>query len=306
MGRVLVTRPVPGTALKRLEAAGHVVDVRDAPLPPDAAELTARAAEAEGLLTLITDRVDHAVLDGAPRLRVIANFGIGSDNIDLAAARARGIAVGVTPDVLTDATADLAWALILGAARRVGEGEALVRSGGWRTFEPAGLLGQPIAGRTLVVVGPGRIGEAVARRAEGFAMEVLRVGRGDDLHAALAVADVISLHVPLTADTRQLIDAAALAVCRPTAVLVNTARGGVLDQVALAAALREGRLAAAGLDVTDPEPLPPGDPLLTAPNLVVLPHVGSATHAAREAMAERCVDNLLAGLAGEPLPFAAT
>jgi glyoxylate reductase len=304
MARCLITRALPGTALDRLREA-HDVDVWEGDMPPSPTQLRGRAAQAEGLLCLLTDRVDAGLLDAAPRLRAIANYAVGTDNIDLGLTAERGIAVGVTPDVLTDATADLAFALLLAAARRVVEGDAAVRSGAWRTWEPQGLLGRDVHGATLVVVGAGRIGRAVARRAAGFDMRVRTVGRDDDLHTALGEADFVTLHVPLTSATRHLIDAAALAAMKPTAILVNTARGPVVDQVALATALREGRLAAAGLDVTDPEPLPPDDPLLAAPNLVVLPHVGSATHTARARMADMAVDNLLAALAGEAMPHPA-
>lgn len=301
MSRVFVTRELPGIALERLRAL-HTVDVWDGGLPPEPAVLRERAGGVEGLLTMVTDRVGPELLDAAPGLRVVANYAVGTDNIDLDACAARGIPVGVTPDVLTDATADLAFALILAGARHLVAADASVRDGSWRTWEPRGFLGFDVHGATLALVGPGRIGEAVARRAAGFSMEVLRVGRHDDLHAALARADVISLHCPLTPETRHLIGAEALRHVKPTALLVNTARGGVVDQVALKAALEEGRLGAAALDVTDPEPLPPDDPLLRAPNLTVLPHVGSATHTARARMAERAVDNLLAGLDGRPLP----
>ena len=177
-----------------------------------------------------------------------------------------------------------------------------VRDGAWRTFEPRGWLGLELRGARLLIVGPGRIGQAVAERAAAFGMEVESVGRGDDLHAALGRADVVSLHCPLTADTHHLIDAAALAAMKPTAILVNTARGPVVDQAALVAALHAGTIAAAALDVTEPEPTPAGDPLLGAPGAIVLPHIGSATHAARERMAALAVDNLLAALAGEPMP----
>jgi glyoxylate reductase len=304
MASVFVTRDLPGDALDRLRAE-HDVELWPGNLPPHPTELREHVADAEGLLCLLTDRVDQALLDAAPRLRAIANYAVGSDNIDLQAAAARGIPVGVTPDVLTDATADLAFALLLAAARRVVEGHDAVRQGRWRTWEPRGWLGAPVHGATLAIVGPGRIGEAVARRAAGFDMDIIRVGRGDDLHAALARADFVSLHAPLTPATRHLVDDAALCAMRPTAILVNTARGGLVDQDALRRALEEGRLAAAALDVTDPEPLPPGDPLLGAPNLLVLPHVGSATTAARARMTELAVENLLAGLAGRPMPHPA-
>jgi len=305
VARVLVTRALPGTALERLRAL-HTVDVWDGDLPPSPPVLRERTAQAEGLLTMLTDRVDAALLDAAPRLRVVANYAVGTDNVDRELCARRGVRVGVTPDVLTEATADLTFALILAAARNLVAGHEAVRSGGWRTWEPRGWLGHDVHGATLALIGPGRIGEAVARRATGFTMNVLRVGRDDDLHDALRQADVISLHCPLTPQTRQLIDAEALRHVKPTAVLVNTARGAVVDQVALTAALQEGRLAAAALDVTDPDPLPHDDPLLSAPNLLVLPHVGSATHTARARMADLAVENLLAGLDGHPLPHPAT
>jgi glyoxylate reductase len=301
MSRCFVSRALSGAALERL-AEAHDVTVWPDLLPPTPEELRAAAASAEGLLCLLTDRVDQALLDAAPHLRVIANYAVGSDNIDLAATSARGVAVGVTPDVLTDATADLAMALLLAVARRLPEAAADVRAGRWRTWEPSGWLGLELAGATLVIVGAGRIGRAVGRRAEGFGMNVVYVRRGDDLQAALATADVVSLHVPLSPSTRHLIDAQALRAMRPQALLVNTARGGLVDQVALGQALSGGWIAGAGLDVTDPEPLPAEDPLLGAPNLLVLPHIGSATRVARARMAERTVDNLMAGLAGEPLP----
>ncbi len=304
MSRVLVTRRLPGPALDRLRAA-HDVDVWEGDLPPDRGTLLELVAAADGLLCLLTEQVDGELLDAAPGLQVVANYAVGTDNIDLEAAAARGIPVGVTPGVLTDATADLAFALLLAAARRLVQGFDDVRAGRWQTWEPEGWLGHDVHGATLVLVGAGRIGEAVARRARGFDMEVVMVGRGDDLHAALRRADFVSLHVPLTPQTRHLVDADALAQLKPTAILVNTARGPVVDQDALAAALHGGRLAGAALDVTDPEPLPAGHPLLRAPNLLVVPHVGSATHATRARMTEMAVDNLLAGLAGEPLPHPA-
>lgn len=305
MARVFVTRELPGTALARLRAAGHEVVVRVGDLPPTRAELLAGIADADGLLCLLTDRIDAGVLDAAPRLRAIANYAVGCDNIDLDAAAARGVPVGVTPDVLTDATADLTLALLLAAARRLPEAERAVREGAWRTWEPRGWLGLELRGARLAVVGWGRIGRAVGERAAAFGMEVAPVGRGDDLRAALARADAVSLHTPLTGETRNLIDAGALAAMRPHAILVNTARGPIIDQPALVAALHAGTIGGAALDVTDPEPPPPGDPLLSAPNCMVLPHIGSATHAARGAMAERAVDNLLAALAGEPMPHPA-
>jgi glyoxylate reductase len=303
MARVLVTRRLPGPALQRLKAE-HEVDVWPEPLPPPPDVLRARAARAEGLLALITDRIDADLIDNCPDLRVISNYAVGSDNVDVAAAAARGIPVGITPDVLTNATADLAFACLLAAARRLPEAMAAVREGAWKTWGPEWLLGYDVHGATLGIVGFGRIGRAVARRAEGFDMEVLHTG-DVPLTELLERADAVSLHVPLTPDTRHLIDDEALARMKPTAVLVNTARGGIVDQEALARALHDGGIAGAALDVTNPEPLPPDHPLLEAPNLLVLPHIGSATHRARERMADIAVDNLLAGLAGEPLPHPA-
>jgi len=281
------------------------VDMWEDELPPPAAALRERAAGADGLLTTLTETVGAELLEAAPRIRAIANMAVGTDNIDLRAAAERGIPVGNTPDVLTDATADLAFALLLALARRLPEGQEQVRSGRWRTWEPAGTLGADVAGATLGIVGWGRIGKAMARRAEGFGMEVLHSSRssGLPLEELLERADYVSLHVPLTPETRHLVDDAALARMKRSARLVNTARGGVVDQEALRRALTEGRIAGAALDVTDPEPLPAGDPLLEAPNLIVVPHLGSATVRTREKMAAMAVENLLAALAGRPMPY---
>ncbi|HEY7967509.1 MAG TPA: D-glycerate dehydrogenase [Solirubrobacteraceae bacterium] len=300
MAKVFVTRALPGDALERLRSE-HEVSVWDAPLPPEAAVLRERVADVEGLLCLLTDRIDTALLDSAPRLRAIANFAVGTDNIDLAQTRARGIPVGVTPDVLTEATADLAFALLLAAARRLPEAQAAAREGAWRTWEPAGWLGADVHGAALGIVGFGRIGRAMARRAEGFAMTI-RSTADTDLETLLATSDFVSLHCPLNDRTRHLIDAAALASMKPTAILINTARGGVVDQAALIDALRNGTIAAAAIDVTDPEPPPSGDSIFDTPNLLVVPHIGSATRTARARMTELSVDNLLAGLAGRPMP----
>lgn len=306
MARCFVTRQLPGGALARL-AGAHEVDVWEEALPPPAEVLRERASDAEGLLCLLTDRIDAALIDSCPGLRAIANLAVGTDNIDLAEAARRGIAVGNTPGVLTEATADLAFALILAAARRLLDASASVRRGEWRTWEPGGWLGHDVHGATLGIVGPGEIGSAVARRARGFDMEVLLSGRRQKrgrvpLDRLLAESDFVSLHLPLTEETRHLIDAEVLRSMKPTAILVNTARGEIVDPQALRLALAEGWIAGAGLDVTEPEPLPPDDPLLDAPNLTVLPHIGSASYATREAMAAIAVDNLLAALAGEPMP----
>ena len=302
MSVCVITRRLPGEALNSLES-GHEVTVWPGELPPSPAELRELARDAEGLLTLLTDAVDRDLLDACPRLRVVSNYAVGTDNVDLEACRERGIAVGRTPDVLTAATADLTLALILAAARRLPEAAAAVHAGEWRTWEPARWLGLELEGATLLVVGPGRIGTAVADRAAAFGMRVVTAGRGDEL--PLEEADVVSLHCPLTPDTRHLIDEAALARMKPTALLVNTARGPIVDTDALRRALHDGAIGGAALDVTDPEPLPADHPLLQAPNLLVLPHVGSATTRARARMTEIAVANLLAGLAGQPLPHPA-
>jgi glyoxylate reductase len=303
MAKVFVTRRLPFDALDRLREA-HEVDEWPGDMPPAPEELRAGVAEAEGLLSLVTDRIDAGVLDAAPRLRAIANMAVGTDNIDLRAAAARGIAVGNTPDVLTDATADLAFALLLALARRIVPGAAMVRAGGWKTWEPAKDLGADLSGATLGIVGWGRIGQAVARRAGGFGLDVIHSSRssGLPLEELLARSDFVSLHTPLTPETRHLVDAGFLGRMKPSALLVNTTRGGVVDQDALRSALQAGEIAGAALDVTDPEPLPADHPLLDAPNLVVVPHVGSATVRTRAKMAAMAVENLLAALDGRPMP----
>ena len=306
MARCFVTRRLPGDGLDRL-AAEHDVDIWPGDLPPTPEELREHVADAEALLSLLTDRIDADLLDAAPDLRAIANYAVGSDNIDLDAAAERGIAVGTTPGVLTDATADLAIALMLAITRRLPEGAARVREGRWGPWEPAQDLGTDLAGRTLGVIGWGRIGQATARRAEAFGMRVVYASRssGIGLEALLEQADIVSVHTPFTPDTRHLVNAGALRRMKPTAYLINTARGGVVDQAALRDALIAGEIAGAALDVTDPEPLPASDPLLDAPNLLVVPHIGSATHGTRARMAAMAVDNLLAALDGRPMPHRA-
>ena len=301
--RVFVTRDLPGRALERL-GEEHDVDVWPGREAPPFADLCERAAQADGLLCLLTDRVDGELFDAAPDLRAVSTMAVGTDNIDLDEATRRGIPVGYTPDVLTDTTADLAVALMLAAARRLLEGEAAVRAGEWGPWHPQWLLGRDLHGATVGIVGSGRIGQAVARRLDGFGVALLDARR-DGLDRLLAESDFVTLHCPLTDDTRGLVDAAALGRMKSDAILVNTARGPIVDTDALAEALHEGEIAAAALDVTDPEPLPADHPLLRAPNLIVLPHVGSATHATREAMADLAVDNLAAALRGEPMPHQA-
>ena len=300
---MFVSRRLPGNALERLRAA-HEVEVWPEPQPPSREQLAEHLRAAEGLLCLLTDQIDAALLERCPRLKAIANYAVGSDNIDLAASAARGIQVGVTPDVLTQATADLAFALLLAAARNVVAAAAAARGGGWRTWEPAGWLGADVAGATIGIVGHGRIGQAVAQRARGFEMEVLHTHE-TPLDELLQRSDFVSLHAPLTDATRHLIDAAALKRMKPTAILVNTARGPIVDQRALLAALDSDEIGGAALDVTDPEPPPPGDPILAHEKVLVLPHIGSATHTARAKMTELAVENLLAALGGDPMPHPA-
>jgi glyoxylate reductase len=302
LAHVFVTRELPGRALSRLRAA-HDTDVWAEPRAPTRDELTWRASEADGLLCMLTDTIDAELLDNCPRLRAIANYAVGYDNIDLEACRARGIPVGNTPDVLTEATADLTFALLLAAARRLPSAITSVTAGEWQTWAPDKYLGYDVHGATLGIIGMGRIGRAVAKRAGGFDMTVIHTGpAGVPLLQLLARSDFISVHTPLTPETRHLIDAAALQQMRANAILINTARGPIVDQRALRNALLFGTIAGAALDVTDPEPLPPDDPLLTAPNLIVAPHIGSATHQAREQMATLAVENLLAALGGKPMP----
>src|SRR4051812_5529460 len=297
MARVFVTRRLPGDALDRL-AAEHDVEVWPGPDPPQRDTLAGR----EALLTMVVDPVDARVIDASPDLVAIANYGMGTDNVDLGAATERGIPVGNTPDVLTETTADLAFGLMLAAARRVVEADRYVRDGRWVEWKPDLLLGRDLHGATLGIVGYGRIGRAVGRRAEGFGMEVLH---GIPLDELLERSDFVSLHAPLKPETQGLIGAEELRRMKPTAILVNTARGPLVDGGALAKALQSGEIAGAALDVTDPEPLPRDHPLLEAPNLVIAPHIGSASHRTREAMADMAVDNLLAALAGERMPHCA-
>jgi glyoxylate reductase len=307
VARVFITRELPGDAVERLRAAGHEPRVWDGALPPPQDELLAGTREAAGLLSLITDRVDAELLDGCPELGAISNLAVGYDNIDVAACSRRGIAVGNTPGVLTGATADLAFALILATARRLCDAAAAVREGRWLTWEPGGWLGADVGGAVLGIVGDGQIGGAVARRAAGFEMEVLRAGRNErpgriPLDELLERSDFVSLHCPLNERTRGLIGAAELERMKPSAILINTARGEIVEGPALRAALESGSIAGAGLDVTSPEPLPADDPLLEAPNLIVLPHIGSGSRSSREAMGRIAAENLIAALDGRPMP----
>ena len=298
-----MSRRLPGPAVERL-AERHEVDLWTGRLPPPANVLRDSIARADAALTLLSDAVTPEVMDAAPALRAVSNYAVGVDNVDLDAATARGIPVGHTPGVLTETTADLALALMLGASRRLVEGDAFVRRGEWDTWETELLLGRDLHGATVGIVGLGRIGSAVARRLEGFGARVVST-RDMALEELLERSDFVTIHCPLKAETRGLIGADALARMKPTAYLVNTARGPIVDTEALIGALESGEIAGAALDVTDPEPLPGDHPLLGAPNLLVLPHLGSATVATRERMADIAVENLLAALDGERMPHCA-
>ena len=320
--RVFVTRRIPAAGLERLAAAA-AVEVWADELPPPRATLLDKVRDCDGLLTMLTDRVDAELLAAAPRLRVVANLAVGYDNIDVPACAACGVAVGNTPGALTESTADAAVALLLAAARRLVEADRFARSGAWRTWDPLGHLGQEVFGKTLGVVGLGRIGFAAARRlARGWDMPVLYLNRRANEWTAraraefdarpanfdelLARSDFVTVHASFNSETKGMFSAAAFRRMKPTAVFVNTARGGLVVQADLVAALRSGALFAAGLDVTDPEPPDPADPLLTLDNVVVLPHIASATIATRTRIAEMAADNILAGLAGRPLPTPVT
>lgn len=311
--RVFATRALPGARFAGL-ADRVKLDVWREPGPPSSAELRKRMREAEGVLCLLTDRIDADLLAACPRLRVVSSCSVGLDHIDLEAARARRIAVGFTPGVLVETTADLAFGLLLAAARRLVEADRFVRDGSWtweRRWEPELLLGKDVWGGVMGVIGLGEIGQAVVRRARGFGMRVLGWNRTrrpiegvelSELDSLLARADFVSVHVSLTPETRGLIDAEAIARMPRGSILVNTARGGIVDEGALADALHSGQLSAAALDVFAEEPLAADHPLLSAPNLVLAPHIGSASTDTRARMADLAVENLLAGLAGNPLP----
>ena len=314
--RVFVTRRIPEVGLAEVQHAADV-DLWPGELPPPRDVLLERVRGVDGLLSLLTDRVDTELLDAAgPGLKVVSNFAVGYDNIDVTACSARGVAVGNTPGVLTETTADLAFALLMAVARRLPEARDYVREDRWQTWGPLTLLGVDIHGATLGIVGLGRIGREMARRARGFGMRVIYFNRTRasveveaDLgmtHAGfdelLAESDFVSLHTALNDDTYHLIDARALARMKEGAVLINTSRGGVVDQAALADALRSGHLFGAGLDVTDPEPMRADDPLMRLPNCLVVPHIASASGRTRDRMAQKAAANLIAGLRGEPLP----
>ncbi len=317
MPKVFVTRAIPSVGVDRLRTHFDV-DIWEHPLPPSREQLQQRAQGCDGLLTLLSDTIDATLMDSVGKqLRGIANFAVGYNNIDVSAATERQILVGNTPDVLTDATADIALGLMLSAARHFQASIDQVRKLEWKTWEPLGLLGQDLRGKTLGIVGMGRIGHAVAKRCHGgWGMSVLYTARSDkesidkelgarrvDLDTLLAESDFISVHTDLNPSTKHLFNAPRFQQMKPSAVFVNTSRGGVVDQDALFNALQTKTIFSAGLDVTDPEPLPDNNRLRELDNCVILPHIGSATFQARNAMSEMAADNLIAALKGKPMPY---
>jgi glyoxylate reductase len=307
MTKILITRRLPSSVIQKLEAAADVdLYTGEAAIPPD--ELRARVADKDALVCLLTDAVDRSVIDAAPALKAIANVAVGYNNIDIAYAKARGIVVTNTPDVLTESVADFTWALILAITRRLSEGERLVRRGEWKGWALDLMLGTELRGKQLGLVGVGRIGRAVAARAGAFGMRVAYTSRRETAMAGaeampldrlLLTSDIVSLHVPLTPETRSLIDKRALARMKRSAYLINTARGPVVDEAALAWALQHHLLAGAALDVYENEPAVHPD-LLTLENVLLVPHLGSGTTETRTAMADLAVENVLAVLAGRP------
>lgn len=312
--KVYVTRLVPEKALTRLaEACDYHVWEDELPVPRDV--LMREIAVVDGVLSLLTDKIDSEVMDAAPRLRVISNMAVGFDNVDTGEATRRKIMVCNTPGVLTETTADLAFALLLAAARRLGEAERIVRDGKWKTWGPMVLLGQDIHHATLGIIGLGRIGAEVAKRAKGFNMKVIyydTVRRPDlekaldaeykDFRTVLSESDFVTIHTPLVPETYRLIGQEEFKVMKRTSILVNTSRGPIVDPKALYYALRDRQIAYAALDVTDPEPIPTNDPLLTLDNIVIVPHIASASVATRTKMAMMAVDNLLAAVRGQRPP----
>jgi glyoxylate reductase len=312
--KVYVSRLLPTSAIDRIHLFCDA-EVWEGELPPSREVLLEKVRNVEGLLSLLTDKVDRELMDKAPKLKVISNCAVGFDNIDVPEATQRGIIVGNTPGVLTDTTADFAFALMMASARRVAEGDRQVRAGGWKTWGPMILLGQDIHEATLGIVGLGRIGAAVARRAKGFGMrllyyDVVRQKNLEDelgvqyleLDRLLAESDFITIHTNLTAETHHLIGAKQFERMKRTSVLVNTSRGPIVDNMALYEALHGGKIGFAALDVTDPEPLPANHPLLRLDNVIVTPHIASASVVTRTKMALMAAENLVAGLKGEMPP----
>jgi glyoxylate reductase len=314
MARVFVTRTVAPEAIEMLSKCAEV-DTWDELEPISREEFLRRIVDVDGILQWGGDPIDGEAMDAASGLKVIANVSAGYNNIDIEAATQRGIRVSNTPDVVTGSTADLAFALMLAISRRLIEMAQIVKDGEWRDFGPMEILGYDVCGKTLGIIGMGRIGSAVAQRAKGFGMKVLyhnRHRRPDDveygaeyvenIQTLLSRADIVSLHVPLTRKSRHLIGAGELSCMKPTAILVNTARGGVVDQKALYEALKRRQILAAALDVTDPEPMSPDDPMLELDNVIVLPHIGTQTLTTSTNMSIMGAQNLIAGLKGEPMP----
>lgn len=296
--KVLLTRRIPSAVLSKLEVA-HEVEVYHGSSPIPEQELRQRIADKHALMCLLTETVSAETLEGAPNLKIVANIAVGYDNIDLVAARTRGIVVTNTPDVLTEATAEFTWALVLAAARRLGEGERLLRRKEWRGWALDFMLGTELRGKQLGIIGRGRIGRAVAAKAPAFAMKAVFAKHDLSLDELLVSSDVISIHVPGGDSTHHLIDRKRLARMKRSAILVNTSRGSVVDEEALAWALKERLIAAAALDVYEKEPAV-HEPLLTMDNVVLAPHLGSATRETRTAMADLAVENVLAVLDGRP------
>jgi glyoxylate reductase len=309
--KVFVTRIIPKKGLD-IVLEFCQAEVWPDELPPSREQLLGRVRGVDGILSLLTDRIDGGVMDAAgPGLKVISNHAVGFDNVDVAAATARGIPVGNTPGILTDATADMAFALLMAVSRRVVEGEKFVKDGKWKTWGPSLLLGADFVGATLGLVGFGRIGKAVAKRAQGFDLRIIYHDPSAepaygavpvDFETLLRESDFISLHVPLTDETYHLINAGTLAKMKRNAILVNTSRGGVVDPSALEQALRSRQIFAAALDVTEPEPIQMDDPLLRLENCLIVPHLGSASQKTRDMMSYLAAQNLVAGLKGERLP----
>ena len=314
-----MTRPKVFISRKMRDAGLDLVlefcdaDVWDEEMPPTRDVLLEKVRGVDGLLSMLTDRVDAELLDAAgPQLKVVSNHAVGFDNIVVPDATARGIPIGNTPGILTDATADIAFALLLTAARRIVESEKYIREGKWKTWHPSMLLGMDLAGKTLGIVGFGRIGRAVAKRAVGFGMRIIYYSPGaesefgaikmNSLDELLHESDFVSIHTPLNDSTRHMVNADFLSKMKPNAVFINTSRGPVVDQAALYEALKAKQIFAAGLDVTDPEPLPLTSPLLTLENCVIVPHIGSASERTRDDMARLAAENLIAGLKSERLP----
>lgn len=305
--KVFVTREIPDKGLDLVKEFCDA-DIWPGDMPPARDVLLSRIRDVDGVLTLLTEKVDAEFMDAAPNLKVISNMAVGVDNVDVAEATRRKIPVGNTPGVLTDATADMAFALLLSAARRVVEGEKFIRAGKWKTWDPKLLLGADLVGATLGIIGFGRIGQVVAKRAQGFDLHVVYYdptaepafgATPVDLDTLLRGSDFVSVHVPLLPETRHFINAETLSKMKSNAILVNTSRGPVVDQVALYNALKSHQIFAAALDVTDPEPLPANHPLLELENCLIVPHLGSASKHTRDMMAFLAAQNLIAGLKGE-------